>query len=45
MDFPSRFFLFLLSTGFFFALALMIPLSSGMLLILPPLLALHPQLW
>lgn len=40
MDFPSRFFLFLLSTGVFFALALMIPLSSGMLLILPPLLAL-----
>lgn len=40
MDFPSRFFLFLLSTGVFFALALMIPLTSGMLLILPPLLAL-----
>ena len=39
MDFPSRFFLFLLSTGVFFALALMIPLTSGMLLILPPLLA------
>ena len=38
MDFPSRFFLFLLSTGVF--LALMIPLTSGMLLILPPLLAL-----
>ena len=36
MDFPSRFFLFLLSTGVFFALALMIPLTSGM----PPLLAL-----
>lgn len=30
MDFPSRFFLFLLSTGFF-RTALMIPLSSGML--------------
>lgn len=29
MDFPSRFFLFLLSTGVFFALALMIPLTSG----------------
>ena len=40
MDFPSRFFLFLLSTGVFFAQALMIPLTSGMLLILPPLLAL-----
>lgn len=40
MDFPSRFFLFLLSTRVFFALALMIPLTSGMLLILPPLLAL-----
>lgn len=40
MDFPSRFFLFLLSTGVFFALAPMIPLTSGMLLILPPLLAL-----
>lgn len=40
MDFPSRFFLFLLSTGIFFALALMFPLTSGMLLILPPLLAL-----
>ena len=36
----SRFFLFLLSTGVFFALALMIPLTSGMLLIPPPLLAL-----
>ena len=40
MDFPSRFFLFLLSTGVFFALALMIPLTSSILLILPPLLAL-----
>lgn len=40
MDFPSRFFLFLLSTGVFFALALMIPSMSGVLLILPPLLAL-----
>lgn len=40
MDFPSRFFLFLLSTGVFFALALMFPLASSILLILPPLLAL-----
>lgn len=40
MDLPSRFFLFLLSTGVFFALALMFPLASSILLILPPLLAL-----
>lgn len=40
MDFPSHFFLFLLSTGIFFALALMFPLASSILLILPPLLAL-----
>ena len=31
MDFPSRFFLFLLSTGVFFALALMFPLASSIL--------------
>lgn len=40
MDFYSRLLIFLLSTGVFFIVAILIPLTEGLLLLLPPLLAL-----